>query len=97
MKKSRNRRRCTAKLTTKDIVMCKFFALEGRQMNAHKVELKFQRDNKVVASVVFIDDAPHKQTVIRWFDHRYYTLQYGAKEAKPYNMTLAMWKTINKD
>jgi hypothetical protein len=97
MKKSRNRRRRTAKLTTKDIIRCEFFALEGRQMNAHKVELKFQRDNKVVASVVFIDDEPHKQAVIRWFDHRYYTLQYGAKEAKPYNMTLAMWKTINKD
>lgn len=97
MKKSRNRRRRTAKLTAKDIVMCEFFALEGRQMNAHKVEIKFQRDNKVVASVVFIDDAPHRQTVIRWFDHRYYTLQYGAKEAKPYNMTLAMWKTINND
>lgn len=97
MKKSRNRRRCTAKLTAKDIIRCKFFAIEGRQMNAHKVELKFQRDNKVVASVVFIDDAPHRQTVIRWFDHRYYTLQYGAIEAKPYNMTLAMWKTINND
>lgn len=97
MKKSRNRRRRTAKLITKDISKCKFFAIEGRQMNAHKVELKFQRDNKVVASVVFIDDAPHKQNVIRWFDHRYYTLQYGAKEAKPYNMTLAMWKTINND
>lgn len=95
MKKSRRRR--TAKLTAKDIIRCEFFALEGRQMNAHKVELKFQRDNKVVASVVFIDDEPHKQTVIRWFDHRYYTLQYGAKEAKPYNMTLAMWKTINND
>lgn len=97
MKKSRNRRRRTAKLTAKDIIRCKFFALEGRQMNAHKVELKFQSDNTVVASVVFIDDEPHKQTVIRWFDHRYYTLQYGAKEAKPYNMTLAMWKTINND
>ena len=97
MKKSRNRRRRTAKLTAKDIIRCKFFVIEGRKMNAHKVELKFQRDNKVVASVVFIDDAPHKQTIIRWFDHRYYTLQYGAKEAKPYNMTLAMWKTINND
>lgn len=97
MKKSRNRRRCTAKLTTKDISKCKFFALEGRQMNAHKVELKFQRDNKVVASVVFIEDAPHKQTIIRWYDHRYYALPYGAKEAKPLNMTLAKWKTINND
>ena len=97
MKKSRNRRRRTAKLTAKDIIRCKFFALEGRQMNAHKVELKFQRDNKVVASVVFIDDAPHKQTVIRWFDHRYYALPYGAKKAKQLNMTLAKLKTINKD
>ena len=97
MKKSRNRRRRTAKLTAKDIVMCEFFALEGRQVNAHKVEIKFQRKHNTMGSVVFIDDAPHKQTVIRWFDHRYYTLQYGAKEAKPYNMTLAKWKTINND
>lgn len=77
--------------------MCKFFALEGSQMNAHKVELKFQRDNNVVASVVFIDDAPNKQTIIRWYDHRYYALRYGAKEVEPYKMTLAMWKTINND
>ena len=97
MKKSRNRRRCTAKQTTKDISKCKYFMNIGKSMNAHKVELKFQRDNKVVASVVFIGDAPHKQTVIRWFDHRYYTLQYGAKEAKQLNMTLAKLKTINKD
>lgn len=40
MKKSRNRRRRTAKLTAKDIIRCKFFAIEGRQMNAHKVEIK---------------------------------------------------------
>lgn len=97
MKKSRNRRRRTAKLTAKDIIRCKFFALEGRQMNAHKVELKFQRDNKTIGSVAFIEDAPHKQTVIRWHDHRYFALRYGAKEAKPLNMTLAKWKTINND
>ena len=97
MKKSRNRRRRTAKLTAKDIIRCKFFAIEGRQMNAHKVELKFQRDNKTIGSVAFIEDAPHKQTVIRWHDHRYFTLRYGAKEAKPLNMTLAKWKTINND
>lgn len=97
MKKSRNRRRRTAKLTRKDISRCKFFAIKGRQMNAHKVELKFQRDNKVVASVVYIDDAPLKQTIIRWYDHRYYALPYGAKEAKQLNMTLAKLKTINKD
>lgn len=96
MKKSRNRRR-TAKLTAKDIIRCEFFAIEGRQMNAHKVELEYLRDNKVVASVVFIDDEPHKQTIIRWYDHRYYALRYGAKEVEPYKMTLAMWKTINND
>ena len=97
MKKSRNRRRRTAKLTAKDIIRCEFFAIEGRKMNAHKVELKYLRDNKVVASVVFIDDEPHKQTIIRWYDHRYYALRYGAKEVEPYKMTLAMWKTINND
>lgn len=97
MKKSRNSRRRTAKLTTKDISSCKFFAIKGRQMNAYKVEIKFWRDNNVVASVIFIDDAPNKQTIIRWHDHRYFALRYGAKEAKPLNMTLAKWKTINND
>lgn len=95
MKKSRRRR--TAKLTAKDIVMCQFFALEGRQMNAHKVEIKFQRYYNTMGSVAFIEDDPHKQTIIRWHDHRYFTLRYGAKEAKPLNMTLAKWKTINND
>lgn len=97
MKKSRNRRRRTAKLTTKDIFNINFFITEGKQMNAHKVELKFQRDNKTIGSVAFIEDTPHKQTIIRWHDHRYYALPYGAKEAKQLNMTLAKLKTINKD
>lgn len=97
MKKSRNRRRCTAKLTTKDISKCKYFMNIGKSMNAHKVEVKFLRANKTIGSVAFIEDTPHKQTVIRWYDHRYYTLQYGAKEVEPYNMTLAKWKTINND
>lgn len=97
MKKSRNRRRRTAKLTTKDIIKCEYFASEGRKMNAHKVELKFLRGDNIVASFAVIDDAPHKQTIIRWYDHHYYSLPYGAKEAKPLNMTLAKWKTINND
>ena len=94
MAKRQNRRRI-AKLTTEDIIKCQFFITEGRNMNAHKVELKFQRDKNVVASIFFIDDAPNKQTIIRWFDGQYYTLRFGAKEAKPYNMTLAKWKSIN--
>lgn len=97
MKKSRNRRRCTARLTAKDIIKCQFFITEGRKINAHKVELNFRIDDNVVASVAFFDDAPHRQSVIRWFGHRYYTLQYGAKEAKPLNMTLAKWKSINNN
>lgn len=97
MKKSRNRRSRIHKLTTKDISECKYFMNIGKSMNAHKVELKFQRNNKTIGSVAFIEDAPHKQTVIRWHDHRYFTLLYGAKEAKPLNMTLAKWKTINND
>lgn len=97
MKKSRNRRRRTAKLTTKDISKCEYFASEGRKMNAHKVELKFQRNFNTMGSVFFIDDASHKQTIIRWHDHRYYALRYGAKGVEPYNMTLDKWKTINND
>ena len=95
MKKSRNRRRRTAKLTTKDISKYKYFMNIGKSMNAHKVELKFQRDNKTIGSVAFIEDAPHKQTVIRWHDHRYFTLRNGAKEAKPLNMNLGKWKSLN--
>lgn len=97
MKKSRNRRRRTAKLTTKDISKCQYFMNIGKSMNAYKVEIKFQRAYNTMGSVVFIDDASHKQTVIRWHDHRYYALRFGAKEAKPLNMTLAKWKSINND
>lgn len=97
MKKNRNSRRRTAKLITKDISKCKYFINIGKKMNAHKVELKFQRDNKTIGSVAFIEDTPHKQTIIRWYDHRYYALPYGAKEAKQLNMTLAKLKTINND
>lgn len=95
MKKNKKQRKRIAKLTAKDIIKCEYFASEGRKMNAHKVELKFLRGNNVVASFAVIDDKPHKQTIIRWFNCQYYTLRYGAKEAKPYNMTLAMWKSIN--
>ena len=94
MYKRQNRRRIS-KLTTREIIECEFFITEGRNMNAHKVELKFQRYYKTMGSVVFIDDASHKQTIIRWYDHRYYALRYGAKEVEPYNMTLAKWKSIN--
>lgn len=97
MRKSRNRRSRIHKLTTKDISKCKYFMNIGKSMNAHKVELKFQRNNKTIGSVAFIEDDPHKQTIIRWYDHRYYALRYGAKEVEPYNMTLAKWKTINND
>ena len=97
MKKNKKQRKRIAKLTTMDIIKCEYFASEGRKMNAHKVELKFLRGDNIVASFAVIDDEPHKQTVIRWYDHRYYTLQYGAKEAKPLNMTQAKWKTINND
>lgn len=97
MKKSRNRRRRIARLTSREIKNCEFFAITGRRIKACKVEVKFQRDNKTIGSVAFIEDEPHKQTVIRWHDHRYFALRYGAKEAKPLNMTLAKWKTINND
>lgn len=95
MKNDRSIRRHIAKPTAKEIKFFQFFSDSGRRINAHKVEIKFQGDNNVVVSAVFFDDAPHKQTIIRWYNHRYYTLQYGAKEVKPYNMTLAKWKSMN--
>lgn len=95
MKKSRSNGRRVAKLTGKCIKDCQFFAIKGRQINACKLEITFRRDNDVVGSVAFFDDAPHKQTIIRWVDHRYYTLRYGAQEAKLLNMTLDKWKSIN--
>lgn len=95
MKKSKKQRKRIAKLTAKDIIKCEYFASEGRKMNAHKVELKFQRKYNTMGSVVFIDDASHKQTIIRWYDHHYFALRYGAKEAKQLNMTLAKLKSIN--
>ena len=97
MKKSRKRRRRIARLTSREIKNCEFFAITGRRIKACKVEVKFRRDNNVVASAAFFDDAPDKQTIIRWYDHRYYTLQYGANEAKPLNMNLAKWKSIIND
>lgn len=95
MKKNKKQRKRIAKLTTKDIIKCEYFASEGRKMNAHKVELKFLRGNNVVASFAVIDDKPHKQAIIRWLNRQYYTLRFGAKEAKPCNMTLVKWKSIN--
>lgn len=97
MKKNSSNRRRIAKLIAKEIKACQFYAIKGRQINASKVEIKFQRKYNTMGSVVFIDDASHKQTIIRWYDHRYFTLRYGAKEAKPLNMTLAKWETINND
>lgn len=93
MKKSRSNGRRIAELIAKEIKSCQFFSTEGRKINASKVEITFQGDNGVVSSVAFFDDAPHRQTIIRWFGHRYYTLRYGAKEAKPLNMTLDKWKS----
>ena len=52
MKKSRNRRRRTAKLITKDISKCKYFINIGKKMNAHKVELKFQREYNTIQWVL---------------------------------------------
>lgn len=66
MRHKRYKRR-EGRLTSKDIKDCEFFAIEGRRIKAQKVEFKFWRDYNVAASAVLYDDAPHKQTVIRWY------------------------------
>lgn len=96
MKKSRNRRRRTAKLTGKDISRCEFFASEGRRINAAKTTLAFRNGNdKIVAKTIIYDDKDC--TIVRWFDHRYYTIPYHSQllYAKPYRMTLAKCKQLN--
>ena len=96
MKKSRNRRRRTAKLITKDISKCKFFASEGRRINAAKTILAFRNGNdKIVAKTIIYNDK--ECDIVRWFDHRYYTIPYHSQllYAKPYRMTLAKYKQLN--
>lgn len=95
MKKKRYSRQLIAKLTAKEIRSCQFYAESGRRLNAAKVEIDFYRHDSVVAKVTFIDDPAHKQTIIRWYTKNFYALRYGAREAKPIGMTLAMWRTFS--
>lgn len=95
MKKKRYSRQLIAKLTAKEVRSCEFYAKTGRRINAAKVQIDFYRGNNVVAKVIFCDDPAHKQTVIRWYTKQYFALRYGAREAKPINMTLAMWRTFS--
>lgn len=96
MKKSRNSRRRTAKLTRKDISRCEFFASEGRRINAAKTILAFRNGNdKIVAKTIIYNDK--ECDIVRWFDHRYYTIPYHSQllYAKPYRMTLAKYEQLN--
>lgn len=95
MKKKRYSRQLIAKLTAKEIRSCQFYAESGRRLNAAKVEIDFYRQDSVVAKVTFYDDPAHKQTIVRWYNKSFYALRYGAREAKPICMTLAMWRTFN--
>lgn len=67
MKKKRYSRQLIAKLTTKEVRSCEFYAKTGRRINAAKVQIDFYRKYNVVAKVIFCDDPAHKQTVIRWY------------------------------
>ena len=98
MKKKRYSRQLIAKLESVDQLFVAHksnLVFSAATSIAAKVQIDFYRNNNVVAKVIFCDDPAHKQTVIRWYTKQYYALRYGAREAKPINMTLAMWRTFS--
>lgn len=74
-----------------------FFASEGRQINAAKLELAFRNgEDKIVAKTIIYND--EDCAIVRWFDHRYYVIPFRSRHlyAKPYHMTLAKYKQLNE-
>lgn len=94
MKKSRYNRRREVRLTVAQIDMCRFFATSGRNIKAGWVSMKFERDDHKIQTVSILDDVKGRQSIISWLDNRFFALPWYAGEAKPYNMTLAKWKSI---
>lgn len=83
-------------ISRKEVRRLYFFASEGRRINAVKTTLAFRNGNdKIVAKTIIYDDKDC--TIVRWFDHRYYTIPYHSQllYAKPYRMTLAKYKQLN--
>lgn len=73
-----------------------FFASEGRQLNAAKMELAFRNgEDKIVAKTIIYNDKDC--AIVRWFNHRYYVIPFRSRHlyAKPYSMTLAKYKQFN--
>lgn len=95
MKKRRYNRRREGRLTVEQINMCRFFATSGRNIKAGWVSMKFERDDHKIQTVSILDDVKEKQSIISWLDNRFYALPWYAGVAKPYNMTLAKWKSLN--
>lgn len=94
MKKSRYNRRREGRLTVAQIDMCRFFATSGREIKAGWVSMKFERDDHKIQTVSILEDVKERQSIISWLDNRFFALPWYAGVAKPYNMTLAKWKSI---
>lgn len=94
MKKRRYNRRRERRLTVMQIQMCQFFATSGRDIKAGYVSMKFESDDHKIKTVSILEDVKERQSIISWLDNRFFALPWYAGEAKPYNMTLAKWKSI---
>lgn len=94
MKKSRYNRRREGRLTAEQIDMCRFFATSGRDIKAGYVSMKFESDDHKIKTVSILEDVKERQSIISWLNNRFFALPWNAGEAKPYNMTLAKWKSI---
>lgn len=76
------------------IQMCQFFATSGRDIKAGYVSMKFESDDHKIKTVSILEDVKERQSIISWLDNRFFALPWYAGVAKPYNMTLAKWKSI---
>lgn len=81
-------------MTVAQIDMCRFFATSGREIKAGLVSMKFERDDHKIQTVSILEDVKERQSIISWLDNRFFALPWYAGDDKPYNMTLAKWKSI---
>lgn len=89
------RKRRIRRLTAKQVGAFVFYANEIRYMGAAEMRLGFRdKDDKEVAYVEVWDDVKDHGTIIRTFRGQMYFLPYGAREAKPYRMSLAKLKYL---
>ena len=94
MKKSRYNRKRERRLNVIQNSMCRFLADYGRKCKVGSVSMKLKRGGLKSLKILIFDDFKERQFLVSWEDNRFFALPYNASVAKPYQMTLAKWKSI---